>query len=227
MKSLTLFFFLFIYSFSFSQPKISIVEGTSHDWGTMYKGEVMDKKLTIKNVGTDTLVIASVNASCGCTAAMLSEKIIPPQKTGNVSISFNSQNFSGKVKKNVTITSNDKDDPSLIVSFGINILEELVLNPKILVFRDLKKGEQQEQTIVVKNNSDSIIAFQSWKSENKNLDVQFPQTGIAPGKEGTLTVKFNAVDVGNVNTILEITTNAKHLAKLPVNVYANIIEKKQ
>ena len=92
--------------FIFAQSRISVLD-TVVDWGTVYKGDKVEKMYRIKNSGTDTLRITSVTASCGCTAAMMDKQTLAPDSMGMLSIKFNSENFSGKVHKSVTVVSNE------------------------------------------------------------------------------------------------------------------------
>jgi hypothetical protein len=89
----------------FKGPKIKLAEA-SYDFGTVAQGAAVKHVFKFKNVGTDTLKIAQVKSSCGCTAAE-SSKIIPPQKYGQLEVNFNTASQMGKVSKTVYIFSND------------------------------------------------------------------------------------------------------------------------
>src|SRR5512135_672795 len=78
-----------------AQPVLKVGEGTSLDFGTIYRGEQFERKLTLKNTGTDTLLLGNVEASCGCTGTMLSSNRLAPGESGSLLIKFNSKNFSG------------------------------------------------------------------------------------------------------------------------------------
>ncbi len=90
-------------------PKIKLTE-MSYDFGTAVQGSQVKHIFKFKNVGTDTLKIAQVKTSCGCTAAE-SSKIIPPQKDGQIEVTYNTGTQLGKVSKTVYIYSNDVEAP--------------------------------------------------------------------------------------------------------------------
>jgi hypothetical protein len=208
---------------AYAQPTITIIGGTNADFGTLYRGERIEKKLTIKNEGNDTLNIANVSASCGCTAAMMSEKIIAPGDSGTLNVGFNSENFSGKVQKIITITSNDPQNSALQFRFGVNILEELSVDPRTLIIREAKKNENVSTTLKIKNTSKSPISLLSWSSENKNVSMELPQEPLQPSEETTLTIKYSCKEAGYVNSTFDIVTDAKRQSKLTVNFYINIL----
>ncbi|HEX7573683.1 MAG TPA: DUF1573 domain-containing protein, partial [Bacteroidota bacterium] len=68
--------------------KLVVLEGTQFDFGKIYRGSVMERQLTLKNAGTDTLVMGNIGVSCGCTGAMVTTERIPPGGTGSVRITF-------------------------------------------------------------------------------------------------------------------------------------------
>jgi hypothetical protein len=90
-------------------PKIKLAEA-SYNFGTAAQGYQVKHIFKFKNVGTDTLKIAWVKTSCGCTAAGTS-KIIPPQKDGQIEVTYNTGAQSGNVLKTVYIFSNDVEAP--------------------------------------------------------------------------------------------------------------------
>ena len=101
MKNLITLLVLFLITtvVSLSQPKIVAVEGTTFDFGDIYQGTKVIHVLTLKNNGADTLVVKETRASCGCTATMLKNKVIPPNKTEKMTITFDPKSFYGKVIK--------------------------------------------------------------------------------------------------------------------------------
>jgi hypothetical protein len=68
-------------------------------------------ELEIANEGTKTLVVKEVTASCGCTAAVVSQKAVRPHDSGRVRVTFNSGSFRGTIEKSVFIKSNDPQTP--------------------------------------------------------------------------------------------------------------------
>jgi hypothetical protein len=95
-------------------PKIQFAE-TSYDFGTAAQNTAVKHLFKFKNVGTDTLKIAQVKTSCGCTAAE-SSKIIAPQKDGQIEVTYNTGTNMGKVSKTVYVFSNDVESPQRSVS---------------------------------------------------------------------------------------------------------------
>ena len=102
------------------KPKIKF-EKTEHDFGTITEGQSVEYFFKFSNLGNDTLVITNVRASCGCTAALLSEKIIPPGGNGEIKTVFDSHGRPGNNRKSISVISNDTDNQQIVLRFTVNV----------------------------------------------------------------------------------------------------------
>ncbi len=97
-----------------SAPKIYFPEN-EHDFGKVKEGKSVDFTFKFMNKGNSLLEIKSVNTSCGCTAAVLSDKKINPGKEGSIRVEFDSTHKSGEVTRTIAVTSNDPEEPNKIL----------------------------------------------------------------------------------------------------------------
>ncbi|MFO7444993.1 MAG: DUF1573 domain-containing protein [Ignavibacteriaceae bacterium] len=104
-------------------PDISFKE-TSHDFGKVKQGEIPEYTFKFKNNGKSTLEIKDVKTSCGCTAALISSKKIEPGKEGTIRVELDTKDRSGKMTRNITISSNDPDEPNKILTITAEIIKE-------------------------------------------------------------------------------------------------------
>lgn len=93
---------------SAKRPRIEVAS-PEYDFGKITDGDIVSHTFQFSNVGNDTLRIYDVRASCGCTAALLSEQVIAPGKSGEVKTTFNSKGKVGRIKKTIYVNSNDPD----------------------------------------------------------------------------------------------------------------------
>ncbi len=107
------------------QPRIWIDEltkdsGFVYDLGRIDAYAVTEQTFTIRNLGTADLVIEKVNATCGCTAAVLESSKIPPGATTTIRVAYdpNVNQEQGKfIQKQIQIKSNDPVAP--VIEFAI------------------------------------------------------------------------------------------------------------
>lgn len=91
-----------------------------HDFGTMKKGEVVQHVYEVTNTGDKPLYINSVQPACGCTAPDYTKDAIAPGEKGQVTLSFDSKNFSGAVTKTAQVFMNAGNSP-VTLSFKANV----------------------------------------------------------------------------------------------------------
>lgn len=223
MKYLFSFIFVIIISnFSFSQPKIEIVGGKEFNFNDMYVGTKAEKKITIKNIGKDTLVINNVQASCGCTATLLSDKIIPPKKTATLNIGFDSKGFYGKVQKTVTIYSNDSLNTPLTINFTANVISLLQFDPQYIYFQQMKPDSTASINILVKNNSSEPIEIVSIQNKVTGLKIDVLQRKLMPNETTQLKATFTAISEGIMQGDVVFNLKNNKQPAVPIRFFAYV-----
>lgn len=217
---LTSIFILTIISHSFSQPKIEVVGGKEFDFGDVFAGSKVEKIVTIKNSGSDTLIITNVKASCGCTATLLSDKVLPPKKTTTLNIGFDSRGFDGTVHKTVTITSNDSTNPSLLIAFKANVVSLLKFEPSYIYFAQLRPDSIASLNITVKNNSKDPVEIKSIQNKITGLKLDILQRKLMPQETTQINVTFIAISEGMIQGDVIFNTDSKKQAQVPLRFFA-------
>ena len=208
---------------AFSQAKIEIVGGTKLDLGTINRGKVTERKVTVRNTGKDTLSLGRVEVSCGCTGTVVSENVIPPGKTGSILITFNSTNFTGPVHKYVTVNSNDSESPRTQIEFVANVVQEVSVNPGQFWFRDAEVGKKSTATIVVQNQGKEDLVIDSYNTKLDGFSIKLPENPIHPGQSAEIIAELkpkSATVVLNDSVILK--TNNANQPQVYVYIYGSV-----
>ena len=79
---------------------------TTHEFGTIAEGDVVEHTFVFTNTGDNPLVVIDAETTCGCTVPKKPEAPIPPGETGEIQVRFNSHGKTGINNKAVTITTN-------------------------------------------------------------------------------------------------------------------------
>lgn len=195
-----------------AQPKIEAVGGTSIELGDHYQGQKVERVVHIKNVGNDTLRIKEVKAQCGCTATLLSTKTLGPNAEGELSITFDTHNSSGRVTKQVYVSSNDTTNPKLTISFSANVLQVLTMAPPSFAFNDAKLDSTYTRTITITNPSKTDkVKILSMKSPTEAIKLSLMENVLMPGSQTQLQATFHATKSGTDRGAIELLTD--HPAK--------------
>jgi len=92
-----------------------------HDFGKVKEGEVVHYSFAFQNTGTLPLEIKDIRTSCGCTAAVVSEKNLKPGQSGAVKIDFDSKNKQGKLSRTISVSSNDLNEPNKVITIYADV----------------------------------------------------------------------------------------------------------
>lgn len=119
---LSVFIFSALWAWGEKAPRLKFKED-SWDFGKVDQGKIVTHVFHFTNQGDAPLVIKKVRSTCGCTAAMVSEKKIDPGKSGKIEIKLNTRGFEGQLNKYVFIDTNDPLQPQsrLTVTAAINV----------------------------------------------------------------------------------------------------------
>jgi hypothetical protein len=110
-------------------PKIQ-VDAQMLYLGKILKGDSASFQYTLTNMGSNKLIIRSVNVLCGCTVSAVDKKELKRGESTLVRVTFHSEGREGVQEKYVTIVSNDPVTPELKIGFRT----EVVTNPNALKY---------------------------------------------------------------------------------------------
>jgi hypothetical protein len=190
--------------------------------GTIYRGQVVERKMAIRNAGSDTLLIENVTASCGCTGAMVSSPRLGPGESGTLSITFNSKNFTGDVHKTVTLHSNSSANRVQVIEFSAKVLDEIAYSPLQFWFKDAEVGKPSRSTVRLKNKGEAPLTLKSCRLTAEGFRLVLPTEPLAPGAEVDLVMEFNPTKA--VSFIAEgvfIQTSNPHQPEIYIPLYGS------
>lgn len=88
---------------------------STHDFGTMAQGDVLEHTFKFTNTGNEPLVITNVQVSCGCTTPKgWPRDPVMPGGSGELTVAFNSTGKMGAQTKPVIIVSNAVNDAKVV-----------------------------------------------------------------------------------------------------------------
>lgn len=100
---------------------------------TVPAGTIVPHAFVVTNVGDETLHIARVSTSCGCTTAALAEDDLAPGESVRVEVAVDTSGFYGTVTRTMTVESNDPATPVAVFTIQITIPEAATVTvPSVL-----------------------------------------------------------------------------------------------
>jgi hypothetical protein len=113
---------------AYKGPKIEFTEN-SWNFGNVKQGKILTHIFIFQNTGDSTLLINRVLTSCGCAAALVSEKRVEPGKKGKIKVTLNTRGYEGMLSKYVFVESNDPNQPQKELKISADI--DVPPRPKI------------------------------------------------------------------------------------------------
>lgn len=127
-------------------PKL-VFEEREHDWGLIEQGKVATHTFRIANSGSDPLTILDVESSCECTVPKVSKNEIAPGGKAQIDVTFDSKRFTGSVTKELTVRSNDPDEPEAILRLYANIKPGILTDPAMVDLGMIPRGGGRTATL--------------------------------------------------------------------------------
>ncbi|WP_432821416.1 DUF1573 domain-containing protein [Trichloromonas sp.] len=203
-------------------PKMA-VEKADFDFGQIFQGEKVEHTFRFQNAGDEPLVIDRVRSSCGCTAALLSTKIIAAGDVAELKATFDSARFSGAVVKTIYLYSNDPVQQVTELHMRGTVKQEIVMSPSRLDLQNLVVGASKEFAVTLSNQSKNPLALSGLQTTTPELTAVLSAEQIAPGGEVSITVRVTPKEgSGRLNGYVLLQTNSEHVPELRLPIYASV-----
>ena len=198
-------------------------ETDNHDFGNVPEGTMATYEFKFKNTGNQPVVIANVQASCGCTTPDWTKTPILPGKNGIIKAMYSSAGRPGVFNKTVTVTSN-ATDPSKVLSIKGTVLTKdqikptltpvqlaksphLVLDQSTHDFGKMEAGQQPTARFTVKNTGKTELVLGALTAGCYCVGYKTPPTPIAPGQSAVIELLYSQRQLGQVSDAVTITSN--------------------
>ena len=210
-----------------------------HDFGSVPEGTMAAHEFRFKNTGNQPVVIAGVQASCGCTTPEWTKAPVLPGKTGMVKAIYSSAGRPGVFNKTITVTSNAAT-PSAVLTIKGNVLNkeqirqsltpaQLAAAPRAVAplpthnFGRLEVGQQVTARFVVKNTGRQDWTPGPIASACFCIGYQAAPAPIAPGQTGTVALVYSPRRPGTVSEEATLSSNDPH-GDLKLTLQAEVVK---
>ena len=207
-----LMFFLYTQNKTLTPPKMVLSE-VEWDFGVVKPNEKPAKVITIKNEGDEDLLIEKVRASCGCVKTSLSTKRIKSGKSVELTITFDTTGYDGKVSKDIFITSNDFQEPEKRMRVSVEVEHQpnpiFNLSPTEWNLSLISQGDKPSLSLMIENSGDKDLVIDKIEVyQHMSYKVTLPLTVLPQGKqEIILTYDATGHELGEVREAIRILSN--------------------
>ncbi|MBF9222374.1 DUF1573 domain-containing protein [Hymenobacter ruricola] len=198
-------------------------ETDNHDFGNVPEGTMATHEFKFKNTGNQPVVIANVQASCGCTTPDWTKTPVLPGKTGIIKAMYSSAGRPGVFNKTVTVTSNAAEGSKVLSIKGTVLTKDqikpmltpaqLAASPHMVVdqsshdFGKMEAGQQPSARFVVKNTGKTELVLGALTSGCYCVGYKATPKPIAPGQSEVVELLYTQRQLGQVSDVVTIASN--------------------
>jgi hypothetical protein len=124
-------------------------ETTSHDFGTVARGERAEFEFVLANLYVEDVHIAAVRASCSCTTPEIKTETLKTHQKGVIVAKFNTAAFLGAKGATLTVTFDKPLYAEAQLQVHGVVRGDLTLEPGSVGFGSVDLGNEAESTITI------------------------------------------------------------------------------
>ena len=198
-------------------PKIQFATPI-YDFGKVKVHGVVKYDFIFTNIGQALLEITAVKPGCGCTTAGSWTRQVEPGKTGVISIQYNASAAPGPVSKPVTVTCNDKSQPTVVLQIKGSLWAPIEVTPQFVVFNVTPESVSNATSIVrIINNEETPLTLLAAPESNSQFFAAELKTK-QPGKEFEVVIRpVPPVNGENVQGVITLKTSSTNLPVININ----------
>jgi len=197
---------------------------TKHDFGVVARGSDVQYRFKIKNIYKQTVHIADVKTTCGCSAASPTKRTLKTFETSEVVVTMNTQRFSRRKDTNLIVTFDRPLYAKVTIPITAYIRTDVVITPGSVNFGAVDEGTPAEKTISITYAGRSNWKINKVKIGNRHLTAKLTETNRRGGRvQYSLTLQLDgSVPVGSLRDQITLVTDDANSPYVPVRVLARV-----
>lgn len=173
---------------------------------------------TVTNNGDETLRIARVKTSCGCTGSVIDRKILEPGESTEIRATFNKGKRKGKNHSKLDVYLDSQPDAVATLHFIINIPELIVAQPRVIYWNS--RNTKSPRTIRVELDSNYVNELSAINYDKSQLSVtKEPVSDKNAKHQYTLTVTPKSYET-DMRATIELEASGPNRTKGNTKIHA-------
>lgn len=213
----------------FAEPTIQF-EKMEFDFGKIFDDQPVEAEFKFTNTGGGALVITNVQTSCGCTTPDWDRqrKQYNSGESGVIKARFDPSHKTGLQTKTVTVTTNDRANPTVVLNIKTNITPMVQLEPTFQAFEAIQKGTTATKIIKVTGRKEGFAVTEVTVSPpevfaarvlgSKKVEVNGEMLSQT---EVEVSIKPGA-SVGRWSATLQVKTNEEKAKPMPLGLSGEV-----
>lgn len=201
-------------------------ETRDHDFGIVPRGAKAEYAFEFTNNYQETLHIASVRSSCGCTSPRFEKADIKTYETGQIICQFNTSSFIGSKSAVVTVVFDRPFYGEMQLMVKGTIRSDIVTEPGEIQFGEVEQGASKATAVKVSYAGSNQWQISDVRSVNKHLGVELGQASRNNAGQIEYLMKVRLKDsapAGEFSDQIVLVTNEREYNLVTIPVRGNIL----
>lgn len=201
-----------------------VFDENAHDFGDQPQNAALKHTFTFKNTGDAILKIEKVRTTCGCTAALASEKEIPPGGSGKIDVTFKVGSRGGKKQKAVKVYTNDPSSPMVKLDVIATVKVLLGVTPARLSFGQIEQGTTVTKYVSLTGDDRETCHVLSARSRNAALTAEVTPEGYGGDPHRVIKITLTPdMNIGRFRERITVTTDHPTVKKITIYAYGEVL----
>jgi hypothetical protein len=203
------------------RPRL-VVEETVFDFGSVDQGARVEHTFRLPNRGDGVLHVDHVKSSCGCTVAVVSDRVVPPGDEARVAVAFDTSRVTGRTTKTISVYTDDPDAPVLALSLSGQVAADFVVTPTPLYLGRIRRGESVRREVTITPGRDgTTFAVERVETSHPALHARLEPNPDGGGQRLEVELERD-VPLGRLNATLTLHTTSPGAPVLEIPVFASV-----
>jgi hypothetical protein len=200
------------------------------DFGYVPKTGKVIHTYKVRNIGEDTLVVAKVRTTCGCTTTPLSKERIAPNEATDMEVVFDPEKLMAgdETKRKLQVISNDPMKPIAEVQFTAKLgkTNSLVkVYPAGINFDTVARDAGAVRTITLENISGEKLSLELIEGPGEDMEVELRAESLDPGEKTQMTLRMKeGAASGNLYTSVTLDFECSRIARVSIPIAAVVAQ---
>lgn len=197
----------------------------SHEFGTVARAAKVEHTFEMTNPFKETIHIASVRASCGCSTPTIVKNTLKTWEKGGIHVRYNTRTFTGQKGATITVVIDKPFYAEVQLNVKGYIRSDVVFDPGVVSFAAVDQGETATKTVSVNYAGRNDWQILDVQSANTNFEVELDETRRGNGRvDYKLLVRAKgSMPAGFFNDQLVLVTNDHRAKNVPLRVEGNVV----
>ena len=184
-------------------------ENRHHNFGNVARAARVEHIFEFTNPFQQTLQVAAVRASCGCTTPVILTKSVKPGESGQILARFNTRSFLGQRGATLTVVFNSPRPGEAQLRVDGYVRKDVVCDPGELAFGTIQRGTPSVKSVDIMYAGQANWKILNAESAITGLDLHVEETSRQDGRVNyLLTATYTPTDtVGYLNGDIYLRTS--------------------